>query len=95
MEKYYFAMDEYKADIIKVMSEMIAIPAISPVSGGKGESARADFLKKVLEKFGFEVKRYDYYDESKTKRSNLVSKQGNGRNTLWIVGHIDTVSEGD
>lgn len=95
MEKYYFVMDEYKADIIKVMSEMIAIPAISPVSGGKGESARADFLKKVLEEFGFEVKRYDYYDESKTKRSNLVSKQGNGRNTLWIVGHIDTVSEGD
>ncbi|MGC9190290.1 MAG: M20 family metallo-hydrolase [Candidatus Micrarchaeia archaeon] len=87
-------IEESKEDAIKTMKEMIAIPSISPMSGGEGESKRADYLQALLKSFGFEVKRYDYND-GKALRSNLVVKQGNFASTIWIIVHIDTVSPGD
>ncbi len=87
-------IEESKEDAIKTMKEMIAIPSISPMSGGEGESKRADYLQALLKSFGFEVKRYDYSD-GKALRSNLVVKQGNFASTIWIIVHIDTVSPGD
>ena len=77
------------------MSKMIAIKAISPMSGGQGEGERADFLQKVLRSWGFKVDRYEYLDTSKTKRPNLVVRYGSQKRTVWIVSHIDTVTEGD
>ncbi|MGC8622993.1 MAG: M20 family metallo-hydrolase [Candidatus Micrarchaeia archaeon] len=87
-------IEESREDAIRTMKEMIAIPSISPMSGGEGESKRADYLQALLKSFGFEVKRYDYSD-GKALRSNLVVKQGNFPSTIWIIVHIDTVSPGD
>ncbi len=91
----YSMLDEYKDEITKSLSSMIAIPAISPRSGGIGEGARADFLQKLLKGMGFAVRRYDYNDGAKANRSNLVVSYGNKKKTLWVIAHIDTVSEGD
>ncbi len=88
-------IDDYEKDMIGTMSEMIAIRSISPVSGGTGEKERADFLESLLKSMGFPVVRYDYKDDSGAIRSNLVVKYGNAERTIWIVSHIDTVSEGD
>ncbi|MDE1804398.1 MAG: M20 family metallo-hydrolase [Candidatus Micrarchaeota archaeon] len=88
-------MAESRKQILETMSRMIAIPAISPLSGGDGESKRADYLEKVLRGWGLKARRFDYKDESGAKRSNLVVKHGNAPKTIWILPHIDTVSEGD
>ncbi|MDE1851022.1 MAG: M20/M25/M40 family metallo-hydrolase, partial [Candidatus Micrarchaeota archaeon] len=88
-------MAENRKEILQTMSRMIAIPAISPLSGGEGESKRADYLEKVLRSWGIKARRFDYKDESGAKRSNLVMKHGNSPKTIWILPHIDTVSEGD
>ncbi|MCL4363334.1 M20 family metallo-hydrolase [Candidatus Marsarchaeota archaeon] len=87
-------IDSYRENMIKSMSEMIAIPSISPSSGGEGEAKRADMLESLLGSFGMQVKRYDYKDGNFT-RSNLISKYGNKDSTIWILSHIDTVSTGD
>lgn len=88
------SIDSYRENMIKSMSEMIAIPSISPSSGGEGEAKRADMLESLLKNFGMQVKRYDYKDGNFT-RSNLISKYGNKNSTIWILSHIDTVSSGD
>ncbi len=88
------SIDSYRENMIKSMSEMIAIPSISPSSGGEGEAKRADMLESLLKNFGMQVKRYDYKDGNFT-RSNLISKYGNRDSTIWILSHIDTVSPGD
>lgn len=82
-------------EIIGTYSKMIPIQSISPESGGSGESKRADFLQNLLKSWGLNPKRYDYIDNRRVKRSNLVVKYGNQKKTLWILAHTDTVAVGD
>ncbi len=88
-------IEKYKGEMIDTMSHMISIPAISPESGGSGESKRADFLESILKGFGVETKRFDYKDESGAVRSNIIARYGSTKKVIWIVSHIDTVSAGD
>ncbi|MGC9157027.1 MAG: M20 family metallo-hydrolase [Candidatus Micrarchaeia archaeon] len=88
-------IDSYKKEMVSAMAKMIAIPAISPLSGGEGESKRADFLEDLLKKMGLEVKRFDYTDEFGKIRSNLIVEYGKAAQRIWILSHIDTVSPGD
>ncbi len=99
-------MDNAKAEAVKAVAanerkmvdslkEMIKIPAISPLSGGNGESARADMLEGLISGFGIKVRRYDYIDDSKAKRSNVIAAYGGAKSTLWVISHIDTVAPGD
>ncbi|HUC39134.1 MAG TPA: M20 family metallo-hydrolase [Candidatus Acidoferrum sp.] len=88
-------LDGYEKDMVATMSRMISIKSISPMSGGTGEGKRADFLQGLLRSWGFKVERYEYVDNTKTKRPSLVVKYGSQKRTIWIVSHIDTVSEGD
>ena len=88
-------IESYRPDIIEKMTGMIELQAISPMSGGTGESERAEFLDKVLKSFGFDTKRYDYKDDTETIRPNIITKFGDSDATVWFVGHMDTVSEGD
>jgi succinyl-diaminopimelate desuccinylase len=86
----------YNSEMIKVMKDMVAIPAIAPESGGEGESKRADFLEKYLNSIGIKTKRFDYIDKEKAKRSNIIAKINKGKDkTLWLIAHIDTVAPGD
>lgn len=86
-----------REDIVDLMSEMIAIPAIAPESGGEGESERADLLQRHLT--GFDTIRRidvpDEYDPSVMRPNILARKEGEGKGTVWIVAHTDTVPAGD
>ncbi len=88
-------VDSYRDAMVGMLSEMVAIKAISPTSGGDGESRRADYLEKRIRELGVDVKRYTYTDNTGTERPNLVATYGDALPTLWIMPHMDTVSEGD
>ena len=88
-------IDGYRDELIDLFSEMLAIRSIAPESGGEGESKRADFLERTLKSWGFPVKRYEYIDGRSVQRSNLISVFGECPRTLWLIAHIDTVSEGE
>src|SRR5271155_3295404 len=87
------AMQDSK-ELFDTYSRLIAIESISPESGGHGESKRADFLEKLIRSWGLKPRRFDYIDNYKTKRSNLVVKYGKNKKTIWILAHIDTVAVG-
>ncbi len=88
-------IESYEKDMVKTMGRMIEIKSIAPTSGGAGESERADFLEDMFESWGFTVTRFDYKDDNHVTRSSLVTKLGDEERTIWLVAHIDTVSEGD
>ena len=51
----YAKIEGYRNEMVKVLGDMIKIPAINPRSGGDGEVAKAKFLKKLITGFGFEM----------------------------------------
>lgn len=84
-------------EIARDMCEMIAVPAISPETGGRGEAERADLLMGKLEGFD-SVERVDIPhagDPSILRSSILAKKYGRREGTVWIIAHIDTVPAGD
>lgn len=90
------ASDADREFIIDVAKRIIPIQAISPESGGKGESLRADELCRILEEMGYSnYKRYDVRDDHDAIRSNVVLKVGNKEKTFWLISHTDTVPDGD
>ncbi|MEM0127560.1 MAG: M20 family metallo-hydrolase [Thermoplasmatales archaeon] len=82
---------------VSLYSKMISIEAVNPSSGGKGEEKRAEFLKNEILSWDKEIKLEEYDAESDgIKRPNLLFfLNNNKKTTVWIVGHMDTVSEGD
>ena len=98
-ERGFQLIDSMKEDIVKTLSHMISIPAISPVSGGKGEQEKLDFLKELIQGFGFdEIQEYSTTDDSGTQRPSLIAiKKGRdpAHPRLWVVTHVDVVPEGD
>ncbi len=85
----------YEDEMVETISKMVPIKAISPKSGGTGELRRAEFLGSVLKSWGIEARRHDYRDDTGTLRPNILAGLGNNEKTIWFVGHMDTVSEGD
>lgn len=91
-------VEKLKVEMVGAMKKMIPIVAISPESGGKGESERADFIESLLKGIGFDkIERVDAVDHLGYKRPNIVALMyGESRDrTLWIAAHMDTVPEGD
>ena len=83
--------------MISDMCGMIRIPAMSPVNGGDGECARADFLQTILEGFDT-IERFDTEDKEHPgiRRANIVArKRGKKKGTVWFITHMDTVPVGD
>jgi succinyl-diaminopimelate desuccinylase len=93
--KVYRLIEGQQREMVETLSRMIGIKSISPESGGSGEMERALFLEKVLKNIGVAYRRYDYKDSAGVTRPSLIAKFGSCRRTLWIIAHIDTVSEGD
>lgn len=90
-------IENSRKDIVKVMSEMIAIPAMAPENGGVGEGKRADMLQRCL--VGYDsIQRINVPDENDplVMRPNILAKKnGEGKGTVWIVAHMDTVPAGN
>jgi succinyl-diaminopimelate desuccinylase len=97
LEQILEKIEGSREDMVRVMSEMIRIPALAPVNGGSGEGKRADMLAGYLEGYDsvIRIDAQDDYDPSVMRPNILAKKNGKGRGTVWIVAHIDTVPADD
>ncbi|MCL2032217.1 MAG: M20 family metallo-hydrolase [Methanomassiliicoccaceae archaeon] len=97
LEQILEKIEGSREDMVRVMSEMIRIPAIAPVCGGTGEGKRADMLIGCLEGYDSVVRVdvQDDHDPSAVRSNILAKKNGKGRGTVWIVAHTDTVPADD
>lgn len=84
--------------MIEMQRRLVALPAISPKSGGEGEKERVDYLRDLLTGWGLEVKEFRAPDRlakcgyRPSLVVNLAGKQP--RPTLWIMTHLDVVPSG-
>lgn len=88
----------YEKEMTRSLAEMIAVPAISPESGGEGEYDRAEFLTGLLKENGIsDIERVDAPDRAakKGKRPNIIATLGTEKPSLWVISHMDTVPVGD
>jgi len=92
-------IDRYEEDMIRLQTELTAIPALAPENGGDGEYRRSRHLKKVLEGFGFpELQEINAPDDrvSSGVRPNLVTLiPGRTARRVWILSHMDIVPPGE
>lgn len=88
-------MEEIEQNIIEIAKELIPLKAISPASGGEGESARAKYLSSKLKEWRISHKLYTYKDKSGTPRPNIVASAGKRGETITVIAHTDTVVAGD
>jgi succinyl-diaminopimelate desuccinylase len=94
-------IENYGDEMVEALGDMIKIPAISPKSGGEGEVKKAKYIQDFISGFGFdEVERIDVPDEESPDkvRPNIIARikgEGEPKQNLWIVVHIDVVPEGD
>jgi succinyl-diaminopimelate desuccinylase len=91
-------IDQSRDNITKFMVDMLMIKAVNPDGGGKGEYARALFVKKWLEDSGLKVTRYDIPDSRvaegvRVNLTTVIEGEDTGR-TMWLAAHLDTVPEG-
>lgn len=81
------------------MKNLVALPAVAPESGGKGEGRKAAYIVKSLRQIGIkEIKQINAPDKRvKGGRPNIVARiPGQDRSkTLWLISHIDVVAPGD
>jgi succinyl-diaminopimelate desuccinylase len=89
---------ELEPAMVELQKQLVALPAISPASGGEGEQAKADHLKALLEEWGLAVTEYRAPDESAPcgYRPSLVARlKGKVSSpTLWLMTHLDVVPAG-
>jgi len=97
LENVFKKLEEMRDELINFTMEMIRIKAVNPAFGGEGEEKRAQWLEGKLREICDDVQRYDAVDNRGLKRPNLIGIiYGEDRSrTLWIIGHMDTVPEGD
>ncbi|WP_455391767.1 M20 family metallo-hydrolase [[Eubacterium] cellulosolvens] len=95
------AVEGMREEIVETLTRIIRVPAISPVSDGKGELKKTELIQEIISSWGFdEVVRYDAPDDSAEGevRPNIIAKlwgEHKDGPTLWAVAHTDVVPVGD
>ena len=85
-------------EMIEMQRRLVALPAISPVSGGDGEKAKVEYLAGFLRSWGLEVTEYRAPDDRVPcgYRPSLTArvKGRRQRPALWLMTHVDVVPPG-
>jgi succinyl-diaminopimelate desuccinylase len=85
-------------DMVEMQRRLVALPAISPVSGGEGEKARVEYLAGLLRSWRLEVTEYRAPDTRAPcgYRPSLTTrlKGRQQRPALWLMTHVDVVPSG-
>ncbi|MCK5146026.1 M20 family metallo-hydrolase [bacterium] len=93
-------IDSYRQDVIDMQRQITAIPALSPVNGGLGESKKAAKIQEILKSLNHDsIKNIIAPDErlENNGRPNIIFrwKGKSSEKTIWIMAHMDIVPPGD
>ena len=87
--------------MVEQMRRLVAIPAVNPGMGGGGEYQAVKWLESLLDTYEIPYEEFAVADARtpEGQRLNLIVRlpaaDPNCQKTLWLVGHMDTVSPGD
>lgn len=93
-------IDGYRGEVIRLESELTAIPALSPENGGEGEVAKAEYVKKLLATLPVDELLEINAPDARVPcgyRPNLVARfRGtDSSRTVWVLSHLDIVPPGE
>ena len=93
-------IDSYRNDMIDMQIKLCSFPAISPSSGGEGETKKAEFLLEFLKNGGFAdisvIKAPDLESPSGDRPNILATYKGKkSSKKIWIMTHMDVVPPGE
>ncbi len=93
-------IDSFRNSMIDMQIKLCSFPAISPASGGEGETKKAEFLLEFLNDGGFtniEVFKAPDLDSPSGYRPNILAtyKGGKSSKKIWIMTHMDVVPAGE
>ncbi len=99
-DELFKTIEKLEPQMVSLLSDLVEIPAISPLGGGNGEYRKARFISEKLEEMGFgKPEIYNSQDPQAEEgvRPNLIVKIPGKTSSkrLWIVSHMDVVPEGD
>jgi succinyl-diaminopimelate desuccinylase len=100
LEKITKRIDLFRNEMIDMQIKLCAQPAISPASGGEGETKKAEILTDFLKQHGFtdiEVINAPDLEAPSGNRPNILAffKGKSSEKTIWIMTHMDIVPPGD
>lgn len=90
-------VEKYRQEIIDAQRRLVAMPAMSPVSGGQGEMQKALLVEKWLEEMGLAIERIDAPDDRVPggRRPNIAATfPGGDGPRVWVLSHLDVVPPG-
>lgn len=93
-------IDSFRDDMIDMQIKLSSIPAISPTSGGEGETKKAEFLFDILKNMDFDqvdlIKAPDLDAPSGYRPNILALYRGKSSSrTIWVMTHMDIVPPGE
>jgi len=98
-EKLFEAVETLMPEMTDILSDLCAIPAVSPLAGGEGEYKKAQYLAKKIKELGLgEPQIIDCPDPQAAggvRPNLLVTIPGLTKQRLVIVAHMDVVPAGD
>jgi len=100
MTDIFKTIEESRQEMVDLLRELVAIPAIAPESGGEGEFEKVECIEKRLGEFGFSrIEHHDVEDDRvpSGSRPNLILWLDGGCTThrIVIVVHTDVVPPGN
>jgi len=99
-DKIKETIESYRNDMIDMQIKLCSFPAVSPSSGGEGETKKAEFLLEFLKNGGYadiEVINAPDLDSPSGNRPNILAtyKGNKSSKKIWIMTHMDVVPPGE
>jgi len=99
-EKLASRIEALRDEMVDLQVRLCAIPAISPSSGGEGETAKAAYLEKYLRGIGLKditvIKAPDLEAPSGYRPNILALYPGrSSARRIWVMTHMDVVPPGE
>ena len=101
-DRIFKEIERLETEMTESLCRILRIPAVSPHNGGQGEEAKAQEVFKIINELGLSeaaklewIRIPDEKSETGNRPSIVLFTPGKTNERLWILCHLDVVSEGD
>lgn len=92
-------LEASRDELLRLQTDLVAIPALGPTNGGQGEKAKVDYLSAYAARFpGVAVRTIEAPDDRVRcghRPSLAITRPGQSQRTVWFIAHTDVVPTGD
>jgi succinyl-diaminopimelate desuccinylase len=99
LARLYARIDTYIEEMAAFQTELTAVPALGPESGGQGEGEKVRVIERWLERLRpdevFQVDAPDPRVASGVRPNLMARLHGRNQGRVWVLSHVDVVPPGE